>query len=35
MKKIKGAILISPFLYVEETAPVDQKRYYIQIIWGH
>ena len=35
MKKIKGAILISPFLYVEETAPVRIKRDTIyKSIWG-
>ena len=34
-KKIKGAILISPFLYVEETAPVRIKRDTIyKSIWG-
>ena len=35
MRKIKGAILISPFLYVEETAPARIKRDTIyKSIWG-
>ena len=35
MRKIKGAILISPFLYVEETAPERIKRGTIyKSIWG-
>ena len=35
MRKIRGAILISPFLYVEETAPVRIKRDSIyKSIWG-
>ena len=35
MRKIKGAILISPFLYVEETAPERIKRDTIyKSIWG-